>query len=83
MNLKKLALGSLLALVAAAAVGWQMLDKETRGFVAHFPTNRDVLFWQNRSAMLPSVRSTGSPFWSSTAWWRPVAHRLPCHLAHR
>ena len=46
MKLKKLALGSVLALAAAAAVGWQMLDKETRGFLAAFPTNRDVLFWK-------------------------------------
>jgi CubicO group peptidase (beta-lactamase class C family) len=46
MKLRKLALGSVLALAAAAAVGWQMLDKETRGFLAAFPTNRDVLFWK-------------------------------------
>jgi CubicO group peptidase (beta-lactamase class C family) len=46
MKLKKLVLGSVLALAAAAAVGWQMLDKETRGFLAQFPTNRDVLFWK-------------------------------------
>ena len=46
MKLKKLALGSVLALAAAAAVGWQMLDKETRGFLAAFPTDRDVLFWK-------------------------------------
>ena len=46
MKLKKLVLGSVLALAAAAAVGWQMLDKETRGFLAAFPTNRDVLFWK-------------------------------------
>ena len=46
MKLKKLALGSVLTLAAAAAVGWQMLDKETRGFLAAFPTNRDVLFWK-------------------------------------
>ena len=46
MKLKKLALGSVLALAAAAVVGWQMLDKETRGFLAQFPTNRDVLFWK-------------------------------------
>ena len=28
-----------------AAAGWFSLDKETRGFLAALPTNRDVLFW--------------------------------------
>ncbi len=36
----------LVATVAATGAGWwSTLDKETRGFLAAFPTNRDVLFW--------------------------------------
>ena len=30
---------------AAGTAKWSTLDKETRGFLAAFPTNRDVLFW--------------------------------------
>jgi CubicO group peptidase (beta-lactamase class C family) len=47
MNLKKkIALGTLAALVIAGAAGWFSLDRETRGFIASMPTNRDILFWK-------------------------------------
>ena len=46
MKLKKVALVGLLSLTAAGGAGWLSLDKETRGFLAAFPTNRDVLFWK-------------------------------------
>lgn len=45
MKLKKIALIGLAAIVGAGALGWQSLDKETRGFLAAFPTNTDLLFW--------------------------------------
>jgi CubicO group peptidase (beta-lactamase class C family) len=45
MKLKKIALGVLAALVVAGTAGWFSLDKETRGFLASVPTNRDLLFW--------------------------------------
>jgi CubicO group peptidase (beta-lactamase class C family) len=45
MQLKKIALGALAALVVAAGAGWASLDKETRGLLATLPTNRDLLFW--------------------------------------
>jgi CubicO group peptidase (beta-lactamase class C family) len=45
MKLKKIALGALAALVVAGTAGWFSLDKETRGLLATFPTNRDLLFW--------------------------------------
>ena len=46
MKLKTIALTGLLVIVAAGTAGWLSLDKETRGFLAHFPTDRDVLFWK-------------------------------------
>ena len=45
MKLKKIALGSLAALVVAGSVAWFSLDKETQGLLATLPTNRDILFW--------------------------------------
>lgn len=45
MKLKKIALGTLAVLVLAGVAGWFSLDKETRGLLATFPTNRDLLFW--------------------------------------
>lgn len=45
MQWKKLALGALVVAGAAAVGGWFSLDKETRGLLATFPTNRDLLFW--------------------------------------
>lgn len=42
---RKIVLGVLGALAIAGAAGWFTLDKETRGFIATFPTNRDLLFW--------------------------------------
>jgi len=44
-TLKKIALGTLLALAAAGTAGWFSLDKETRGLLKTVPTNRDLLFW--------------------------------------
>lgn len=46
MKLKKMALIGLAAVVVVGALGWQSLDKETRGFLAAFPTNTDLLFWR-------------------------------------
>ena len=45
MKFKKFGLGMLAALVVSAVGGWVSLDKETRGFLATVPTNRDLLFW--------------------------------------
>ena len=45
MKLKKIALGSLAALVVTGSVAWFSLDKETQGLLATLPTNRDILFW--------------------------------------
>jgi CubicO group peptidase (beta-lactamase class C family) len=45
MNFKRILMLALVAAVAAGAATWSTLDKETRGFIAAFPTNRDVLFW--------------------------------------
>jgi CubicO group peptidase (beta-lactamase class C family) len=45
MKARKIALGLLAALAAAGAAGWFSLDKETRGFLATLPTDRDLLFW--------------------------------------
>lgn len=39
------ALGLLGVLIVAGTTAWFSLDKETRGFVATLPTNRDLLFW--------------------------------------
>lgn len=46
MRFKKAALVGLLVVAALVGAGWLSLDKETRGFLAQFPTNRDVLFWK-------------------------------------
>lgn len=45
MNFKKITLGTLVVLAAAATAGWFSLDKETRGLLSTLPTNRDLLFW--------------------------------------
>lgn len=45
LKLKKIVLGTLLALAVAGTAGWFSLDKETRGLLKTFPTNRDLLFW--------------------------------------
>ena len=45
MAWKKWVLGSLVVVGAAATGAWLSLDKETRGLLATFPTNRDLLFW--------------------------------------
>jgi CubicO group peptidase (beta-lactamase class C family) len=41
----RIILGLLAVLGVGAAIGWFSLDKETRGLLATFPTNRDLLFW--------------------------------------
>ena len=46
MKLKKIALGAFAVLAVGGTAGWFSLDKETRGILAHFPTDRDVLFWK-------------------------------------
>jgi CubicO group peptidase (beta-lactamase class C family) len=46
LKLKKIALGALAVLAVGGIAGWFSLDKETRGILAHFPTDRDVLFWK-------------------------------------
>jgi CubicO group peptidase (beta-lactamase class C family) len=48
MKFRKVAFGLLAAAVAAGAVGWFSLDKETRGILAMMPTNSDVLFWSEQ-----------------------------------
>lgn len=45
MRIKKALLGAVVFLVVATVAGWFSLDKETRGFLATVPTNRDLLFW--------------------------------------
>ncbi len=45
-------LGKLLGIVliiaiGVAAIGWMMLDKDQRTAIAHLPTDRDVLFWED------------------------------------
>jgi CubicO group peptidase (beta-lactamase class C family) len=45
MKLRKIALGLLAAVLIAGTAGWLSLDKETRGWLATVPTNRDLLFW--------------------------------------
>ena len=45
MKFKKIALGTLVVIAAAGTAAWFSLDKETRGFLATLPTNRDLLFW--------------------------------------
>jgi len=46
MKLKTVALAGLIVIAAAGTLGWFSLDKETRGLLAHLPTNSDVLFWK-------------------------------------
>lgn len=45
MAWKKVVLGTLVVVGAAAVGGWYSLDQETRGLLATVPTNRDLLFW--------------------------------------
>lgn len=44
-RITRIILGLLAVLGVGAAIGWFSLDKETRGLLATFPTNRDLLFW--------------------------------------
>ncbi len=45
MRIRKIAAGLLAIVVVAGVAGWFSLDKEARGLIATFPTNRDLLFW--------------------------------------
>ena len=45
MKLKKIALGALAVLAIGGTAGWFSLDKETRGFLATVPTDRNLLLW--------------------------------------
>ena len=45
MKLKKIVAGVLIIIAVVGTAGWLSLDKETRGLLATFPTNRDLLFW--------------------------------------
>jgi CubicO group peptidase (beta-lactamase class C family) len=45
VKLGKLLWGAVGAMAVAATAYWFSLDKETRGLLATFPTNRDLLFW--------------------------------------
>jgi CubicO group peptidase (beta-lactamase class C family) len=45
MKKRNIVLGALGVGLVAGTAGWFSLDKETRGFVATLPTNRDLLFW--------------------------------------
>ncbi len=45
--MKKWILGALIALVAAAGIGWFSLDKDMRNLASNMPTSRDVLFWND------------------------------------
>ena len=45
MSFKKVVLGAVVVLGVTGVGGWLSLDKETRGFLAAVPTNRDILFW--------------------------------------
>ncbi|GAA3981981.1 serine hydrolase [Comamonas faecalis] len=42
---KRALLWLLVLLLVAGTAGWFSLDKETRGLIKTFPTNRDLLFW--------------------------------------
>ncbi|MCZ2104114.1 MAG: serine hydrolase [Comamonadaceae bacterium] len=44
-TLKRTLLTVLVLLISAGTAGWFSLDKETRGLLATFPTNRNLLFW--------------------------------------
>ncbi|MBN9330843.1 MAG: serine hydrolase [Comamonas sp. SCN 67-35] len=44
-TLKRILLALLALILVAGTIGWFSLDKETRGLLKTFPTNRDLLFW--------------------------------------
>ena len=48
MKLRKIALGLLAAALALGTAAWLSLDRETRALLATFPTNSDLLFWNER-----------------------------------
>lgn len=48
MKFKRIALGLLAAAAIAATAGWFSLDRETRDLLATVPTNKDLLFWNER-----------------------------------
>lgn len=48
MKIRKVAFGLLAALAVAGVAGWFSLDRETRDLLATVPTNKDLLFWNER-----------------------------------
>lgn len=48
MKLRKIAVGLVAILVVAGSAAWLSLDRETRALLATFPTNSDLLFWNER-----------------------------------
>ncbi len=48
LSIKRVAAAAAGLLVLGAGAYWFSLDKETRGFIAALPTNRDLLFWSQR-----------------------------------
>ena len=78
MKLKKIALGTLLTLVVAGTAGWFSLDKETRGLLKTFPTNRDLLFWNEAQRDAAFRALTASAYWRSGTPPSPRPRRAPC-----
>ena len=70
-----------LALVAAAAVGagawYGSLDPETRGLLAHLPTNADVLAWPQPTRDAAFRAMDRLPVLAQAATIAPSAHPLP------
>jgi len=63
-TLKRILLALLALILVAGTIGWFSLDKETRGLLKTFPTNRDLLFWnqaQRDAAFLALDRIRCSP----------------------
>ena len=79
MKLKKIALGLLAALALAGVAGWFSLDKETRGWLATLPTNRDLLFWSEpqRDAAFRALDRL------RRVSYAPAARHWPCRPARR
>lgn len=77
MTLRKWGLGAIAALLVAGGVGYAMLDPETRGILAHLPTNADVLQWP-RSTRDAAFRAMDRlPFLAQAHWIPASTHPLP------
>ena len=48
MKLRKIVIGLVATLAIAGTAAWFSLDRETRALLATFPTNSDLLFWNER-----------------------------------